>query len=56
MVVLLLVPEMVRLIDSVRFQTDSERLPSMVMEERVFLAEVERAGKEAVVVKVCSVP
>ena len=39
---LLFVPEMGRDIDSVRFQTDSFRLPSIVMGERVLEAVVER--------------
>ena len=42
---LLLVPEMVLFIGSVKFQTDSLRLPSMVIGERVFLAEVVRVGR-----------
>ena len=45
--VLLLVPEMVLAIGSVKLQTDSERLPSMVIGERVFLARVVRVGREA---------
>ena len=43
---LLLVPEMVLAIGSVKLQTDSERLPSMVIGERVFLAEVVRVGRD----------
>ena len=43
---LLFTPEMVLVIDSVKFQTDSLRLPSRVMGERVFLAEVVRVGRE----------
>ena len=43
--VLLLVPEMVLAIGSVKLQTDSERAPSMVMGERVLLAVVERVER-----------
>ena len=42
---LLFVPEIVLVIDSVKLQTDSLRLPSMVILERVFLAVVERVGR-----------
>lgn len=47
MVVLLLVPEIVLLIDSVRDQTDSERLPSIVRGERVLRAVAVRVGRGA---------
>ena len=65
-VVLLFTPEMVLVIDSVKFQTDSVMTPSIVIGERVFLAVAVRIGREeedelledgpAEVVKVCSVP
>ena len=45
---LLLVPEMILVIDSVKFQTDSVMAPSMVMGERVFLAVVVRDDKAGV--------
>ena len=43
---LLLVPEMVLFTVSVRFQTDSLRLPSVAMGVRVFLARAERVERE----------
>jgi len=43
----LFTPEMVLAIDSVKFQTDSFRLPSTIIGERVFLARVVRVGRGA---------
>lgn len=41
-----LVPEIALSIDSVKFQTDSLRLPSRAMGERVFLIAAERIGRD----------